>query len=70
MRARAATSSRERQLSPREAEVLDLLRQGYRTNEIARRLYISQVTVRTHIRAILKKLNATDRDAAIRMFDS
>ena len=58
------------QLSPREAEVLDLLRQGFRTNEIARRLYISQVTVRTHIRAILKKLNATDRDAAIRMFDS
>ena len=39
----------------REAEVLDLLRQGLRTNDIARRLFISQVTVRTHIASILKK---------------
>ena len=57
-------------LSPREAEVLDLLRQGLRTNDIARRLFISQVTVRTHIASILKKLNAADRDEAIRMFDA
>jgi DNA-binding NarL/FixJ family response regulator len=57
-------------LSPREAEVLDLLRQGLRTNEIARRLFISQVTVRTHIASILKKLNAADREEAIRMFDA
>jgi len=57
-------------LSPREAEVLDLLRQGLRTSEIARRLFVSQVTVRTHIASILKKLNAADRDEAIRMFDA
>jgi len=35
-----------------------------------RRLFISQVTVRTHIASILKKLNAADRDEAIRMFDA
>ena len=50
--------------------MLDLLRQGLRTNDIARRLFISQVTVRTHIASILKKLNTADRDEAIRMFDA
>ena len=36
----------------------------------ARRLFISQVTVRTHIASILKKSNTADRDEAIRMFDA
>jgi DNA-binding NarL/FixJ family response regulator len=52
-------------LSPREAEVLDLLRQGLRTNEVARRMFISQVTVRTHVAAICKKLGAADRAEAV-----
>ena len=50
-----ATSAAVR-LSPREAEVLDLLRQGLRTNDIARRLFISQVTVRTHIASISEEV--------------
>jgi DNA-binding NarL/FixJ family response regulator len=58
------------QLSPREAEVLDLLRQGLSTSLIAQRLYISPVTVRSHISTVLKKLNATDREAALRMFEA
>jgi len=56
-------------LSPREAEVLDMLRQGMRTDTIARRLYISPVTVRSHVAAILKKLGASDRGEAVRMVD-
>jgi two-component system nitrate/nitrite response regulator NarL len=58
------------ELSPREAEVLDLLRQGLTTSLIAQRLYVSPVTVRSHIAAVLKKLNAPDREAAIRLFDA
>jgi DNA-binding NarL/FixJ family response regulator len=57
------------ELSPREAEVLELMRQGLRTDQIAQRMYVAPVTVRTHVRAVLKKLNANDRDAALRMFD-
>jgi DNA-binding NarL/FixJ family response regulator len=58
------------QLSPREAEVLDLLRQGVSTGVIARRLGIAAVTVRTHIAAVLKKLNVADRREALELFDA
>ena len=58
------------ELSPREAEVLDLLRQGLSTSLIAQRLFVSPVTVRSHIAATLKKLNVADRDAAVRMFEA
>jgi DNA-binding NarL/FixJ family response regulator len=57
-------------LSRREAEVLDSLRQGISTSVIARRLGIAPVTVRTHIAAILKKLNAADRREALDMFEA
>ena len=55
-------------LTSREWEVLDLLREGLSTGEIAEKLCISQVTARTHISAILKKLRVPDRTAAIRLF--
>ena len=58
------------ELSPREAEVLDLLRQGLSTSLIAQRLFVSPVTVRSHIAAALKKLNASNREEAVRMFDA
>ncbi len=53
-------------LTPREWDVLELMRQGLDTAEIAARLYISKVTVRSHIAAILHKLHVTNRDEAIR----
>ena len=55
-------------LTSREWEVLELLRDGLSTGEIADKLYISQVTARSHIAAILKKLRVPDRDAAIKLF--
>jgi two-component system nitrate/nitrite response regulator NarL len=55
------------QLTEREAEVLDLMGDGLSTEEIAGRLFLAQVTVRTHIAAILKKLRVPDRKAAIRL---
>lgn len=56
-------------LTEREWEVLDLLRQGLSTAEVAKRLFISQVTVRTHVRSIVKKLSVPDRSAAIRLLE-
>lgn len=55
-------------LTSREWEVLELLRDGLSTGEIAEKLYISQVTARSHISAILKKLRVPDRSAAIKLF--
>jgi len=55
-------------LTSREWEVLDLLRKGHSTAEIAGHLFLSQATVRSHIAAILKKLGVPDRGSAIRLF--
>lgn len=57
------------ELSPREAQVLDLLREGLTTAQIARRMYVAPVTVRTHVSSLLKKLGVSDREAALRLFD-
>jgi DNA-binding NarL/FixJ family response regulator len=54
-------------LTAREWEVLDCMREGLRTAEIATRLFVSSVTVRTHISAIMRKLKVSDRETAVRM---
>jgi DNA-binding NarL/FixJ family response regulator len=54
-------------LTLREEEVLALLRAGLTTAEIAGQLFVSQVTVRTHICSIVKKLDVRDRAAAVRL---
>lgn len=54
-------------LTPRETEVLNLMREGKSTDEIAQEIFVSQVTVRTHVASILKKLDVRDRLAAVRM---
>ncbi len=56
-------------LTEREWEVLELLREGARTAEIAERLFISQVTVRRHVSEILRKLRVSDRKAALRLLE-
>jgi DNA-binding NarL/FixJ family response regulator len=62
-------SERGIELTKREWEVLELLREGLGTAEIAGRLFISSGTVRTHVAAILTKLRSPDRKAALRLFD-
>ena len=57
------------QLREREWEVLELLHDGLSTAEIARRLFVAEVTVRSHVSAILKKLRVPDRAAAVRLLD-
>jgi DNA-binding NarL/FixJ family response regulator len=54
-------------LSPREYEVIELLCEGLTTAEIAMRLFVADVTVRTHIAKIVHKLNAVDREDVKRM---
>ncbi|MBN1661411.1 MAG: hypothetical protein JXA93_23670 [Anaerolineae bacterium] len=53
--------------SEREIEVLVLLCAGYTNQEIARNLYISVNTVKTHLRSIYGKLGVNDRRAAATM---
>jgi DNA-binding NarL/FixJ family response regulator len=53
--------------SERESEVLELLRAALTTKEIASRLGISPVTVRRHVSEILKKLQVSDRRAALQL---
>lgn len=52
-------------LSPREQEVLELLREGKRDREIAGQLVVSESTVKKHVRAILRKLGARNRTEAV-----
>jgi len=54
------------ELTRRQSEVLELLRRGLSTREIADRLLISPVTVRRHLGLALGKLAAEDRAAALR----
>jgi DNA-binding NarL/FixJ family response regulator len=53
------------QLSPREREVLDLLAEGLGVAAIARKLYVSESTAKTHISKIYEKLGAANRAQAI-----
>jgi DNA-binding NarL/FixJ family response regulator len=57
------------ELTSREWEVLELMREDLTTGEIAERLFISQVTVRSHIAAVLRKLRVPDRKAALKLLD-
>jgi PAS domain S-box-containing protein len=52
-------------LTPRQAEVLQLLADGASTDDIARRLHLSKETVRNHIRGILRELGAHSRIEAV-----
>jgi len=49
------------ELTPREAEVLELLQDGYTNSEIAENLSIGVETVRTHARSIYRKLGVPSR---------
>ena len=53
------------ELTGREREVLELLAAGLPTGQIARRLALSDKTVRNHVSAVLTKLQVPDRAAAV-----
>ena len=52
-------------LSPRERDTLLRLAQGRSNAEIAGELYVSEATVKTHVAAVLRKLDLRDRIQAV-----
>lgn len=54
----------QRVLSPREEDVLALIAQGLPNREISARLFVSEATVKTHVRHILDKLHFRNRSEA------
>ena len=53
------------ELSAREVEILLLLDERLETDEIAKRLFISEHTVRSHVKSILRKLDVSSRREAV-----
>ncbi|HXO23856.1 MAG TPA: response regulator transcription factor [Streptosporangiaceae bacterium] len=54
------------ELTPREADVLRLIAAGKSNREIARALYVSEATVKTHVNRIFAKTGSRDRTQAVR----
>jgi DNA-binding NarL/FixJ family response regulator len=53
-----------RKLTPREAEILQMIGLGYDNKDIAGQLFISKETVRWHVRSLYSKLGVSDRASA------
>ena len=62
---RAPDSDKLDQLTGREREVMALVAEGLTNDEIARRLFLSPATARTHVSRILTKLGARDRSQLV-----
>ena len=63
--ARLAEHMGEETLTPRELDVLRLIRDGHRNKQIADQLCISETTVNFHIKNLVDKLQANDRTHAV-----
>jgi DNA-binding NarL/FixJ family response regulator len=63
--AELASGADENDLTPREAEVLRLIAAGQSNREIARSLFVSEATVKTHVNRIFAKTGSRDRGQAI-----
>lgn len=63
--ARLAEHMGEVDLTSRELEVLQLIREGYRNKQIASQLAIAETTVNFHIKNLVDKLQANDRTHAV-----
>ena len=52
-------------LTAREKEMLSYVAKGFSNKEISEKLYVSELTVKTHLKNIFKKLNVNSRTQAI-----
>ena len=64
-RAPAPAAEDEGDLTPRESEVLRLIAAGKSNREIARELFVSEATVKTHVNRIFMKTSSRDRAQAM-----
>nr|MDQ2959335.1 LuxR C-terminal-related transcriptional regulator [Actinomycetota bacterium] len=62
-----ATRTLPAELTPREVQVLTLIGQGMSNRGIARELFVSETTVKTHINHLFAKADLADRGAAVRL---
>ncbi len=58
-------TNRQDQLSQREKEILNLVAHGYSNKEIASRCYVSEATVKAHLRRMVEKLGVKNRAEAV-----
>jgi DNA-binding NarL/FixJ family response regulator len=65
IRSQAVATTPASRLTKREEEVLELMSDGLRHNEIAQRLFISPKTVATHVEHILRKLQVRSKTEAV-----
>lgn len=65
LRDHLAARAGSKPLTPREIETLDLLRRGLSNKDIGQILSISENTAKFHVKAILAKLEVTDRAEAV-----
>ncbi len=61
-------ASSQTELSPRESEVLDMLLQGLTLKEIAGNLYISENTVKFHVKNIYRKTDCNNRKELLQRY--
>lgn len=66
LRTRDVVATRKPALTGREIEVLAEVSQGLTSREIAEKLYISENTVKNHIRNVLDKMGLGSRHDAVR----
>ena len=62
---RRRSSSPRPILTPRETDVLNLLKDGLSVHQVSRKLFLSDSTVKTHVAKLYDKLGATNRTQAI-----
>jgi len=62
----SGSSTDDGELTPREADVLRLIAAGQSNREIARTLFVSEATVKTHVNRIFAKTGSRDRSQALR----
>ena len=55
-------------LTKREFEILEFISKGSKNKEIAEKLYLSEITVKSHVSKILKKLNVSNRTQAVLLY--
>lgn len=64
-RGRGRSGGGKARLTPRQHDVLDLMAKGFSNKEIARKLDLAEGTVKLHVTALLKALEANNRTQAV-----